>query len=82
LSRLSAWDADSCDTFCAEEVAAFAAQPDIELLVMMFGELDGVGHQSGYGAEFATYQAMLTKIDTEIGVIVDASDWARSSECA
>jgi len=38
----------------------------------MFGELDGVAHKSGYGAEFATYQAMLAKIDAEIGDIVAA----------
>ncbi len=66
------WDEDSADSFCAQDVAAFAAEPDIDLLVMMFGELDGVAHQSGYGAEYETYQAMLSKIDGEIGDIVDA----------
>jgi hypothetical protein len=66
------WDDDSSDTLCAEEVASFAAEPDIDLLVMMFGELDGVAHESGYGAEYATYQAMLSKTDGEIGDILTA----------
>jgi hypothetical protein len=66
------WDADSADTFCAQDVATFAGEPDIDLLVMMFGELDGVAHQSGYGADYPNYQAMLSKIDTEIGDIVSA----------
>jgi len=66
------WDADSADTLCAQAVVSFAAEPDVDLLVMMFGELDGVGHESGYGANFATYQAMLSKVDAEIGDIVAA----------
>jgi hypothetical protein len=66
------WDADSADSLCAGKVAEFASEPAIDLLVMMFGELDGVAHESGYGADFQPYQAMLSKIDTEIGDILKA----------
>jgi len=66
------WDEDSADTLCAEDVAVFAVDPDVELLVIMFGELDGVAHESGYGAEYETYQDMLSKIDGEMGDIVAA----------
>ena len=66
------WDQGSADTLCAQEVVGFAAEGDIDLLVMMFAELDGVGHESGFGAEYATYQAMLAKTDNHIGQIVEA----------
>ncbi len=65
------WDEASADTLCAQEVVNFAGESNIHMLVMMFSELDGVGHQSGFGAEYSTYQAMLQKTDTEIGQIVD-----------
>jgi hypothetical protein len=66
------WDAASCDSLCAEDVIGFAAEPSMDLLVVMFGELDGVAHQSGYGANFDTYQRMLTKTDGHVGDIVAA----------
>jgi len=66
------WDEASADSLCTQEVVNFANESNINLLVMMFAELDGVGHQSGFGAEYETYQAMLQKTDTEIGLITDA----------
>ena len=66
------WDDESADSLCTQEVVNFANEPDIHLLIMMYSELDGVGHQSGFGGEYETYQVMLQKTDTEIGQIVES----------
>jgi hypothetical protein len=65
-------DDDSSDWLCSDDVAAYASEPDVDFLVMMYGDLDGVGHTYGYGADYSTYQTMLTKIDTAMGEIIDA----------
>lgn len=65
-------DDDSSDWLCSDDVAAYASEPEVDFLVMMYGDLDGVGHSYGYGAEYEYYQWMLTKIDTAMGEILEA----------
>ena len=69
------WDDASCDTKMAQDLAQHLRESDVDLAAIMFGELDGVGHSddnSHYHADDALYQRMLSKIDGELGWLIDA----------
>jgi len=69
------FDADSSDTLCVDDLVGFLAEPQLDLAVMMFGELDGVGHSDAnahYHAGDPLYGKMLTKIDEELGRLMAA----------
>lgn len=69
------WDAESCDTKCAEDLVPVLRDEDVDLAVIMFGELDGVGHSeenSHYDAGDPLYQKMLAKTDAHIGALLAA----------
>ena len=75
------WDDESCDTKMAQDLAQYLRESDVDLATIMFGELDGVGHSddnSHYHADDALYQRMLTKIDGELGWLIDAIESRQS----
>ena len=69
------WDEASCDALCAADLARVLATVDVDLAVVMFGELDGVGHTADnahYDAADPLYQKMLARIDGHLSALLDA----------
>jgi len=67
------WDDDSCDRSCTDWTVELLQTTDVDVAVVMYGELDGVAHKEGYGAQFESYQRMLARIDAQIGEILAAA---------
>ncbi|MEM7305344.1 MAG: alkaline phosphatase family protein [Planctomycetota bacterium] len=69
------FDDESCDAKSVADLAEHLRDADPDLAVIMFGELDGVGHLEGnahYYAEDPLYRRMLTQVDEGIGFLLDA----------
>jgi len=66
------WDEASPDRYCTEDVVGYAGIEAVDLLVVMYADLDGIGHDEGYGAEYASYQTYLSTLDGYIGEVIDA----------
>jgi len=68
------FDEESCDQLCAEAGVAFV-EADADLIVLMLGELDGVGHLDGnehYSADDGLYQRMMALTDARFATVLDA----------
>ncbi|MCP3915617.1 MAG: hypothetical protein GY711_08690 [bacterium] len=75
------WDEPSADAKCANDMVRFLGEPALDAAVIMFGELDGVGHSDGnknYHAGSELYRKMLAKVDGHLGRLLDAIE-ARAS---
>jgi len=67
------FDERSCDELCVTYLQPLLAREPIDLTIMMFGELDGVGHLDGnrhYHAGDPDYQRMLHMVDTRLGRLI------------
>jgi len=77
------FDEASADSLCVRDLATVLRAEDVDLAVMMFGELDGVGHSEGnahYFAEDPLYRRMLAKVDREVGALLDAIEARESAD--
>ncbi len=69
------FDAASCDALCARDLAPVLREENVDLAVIAFAELDGVGHleeNAHYDAGAAPYQKKLGAIDAHIGALLAA----------
>jgi len=85
--HLDYFDDRSCDELCVNFLRPLLDREPIDLAVVMFGELDGVGHMDGnrhYHAGDSEYQRMLGMVDERLGRLIasienrptyDQEDW-------
>lgn len=69
------FDEPSCDALATKDLGVALRDPKLELAIMMFGELDGVGHSDSnlhYDAWDALYQKKLEQTDAWIGELLAA----------